>query len=245
MQGKLALVTGGSRGIGAATALALAQCGFRVCVNYHNSADQAEEVVRKALELGAPWAKAYRADIGDRVQARAMIEQIHQEQGPIAILVNNAGIIDDAPFTTMTDEQWDRVLAVNLTGVFVVTRAVIGDMKKARWGRIINVSSITGQKGGKAQANYAAAKGGLIAFSKTLAEELGGRNVTVNVVAPGFIDTDMMQTVGLVMIGEIAKRSPVGRIGRPEEVAALIAFLAGEEAGFTTGQVIGVNGGLY
>jgi 3-oxoacyl-[acyl-carrier protein] reductase len=244
LKGKTALITGGSRGIGRATALALAQLGANVAVNYQNAADAAEEVCTFAREFGSR-ARAYKADVSRDADAGPMIKSILDEFGRVDILVNNAGITRDKSFLKMTRLMWDEVLGVNLTGPFNVTRAVLPGMVEAGWGRIINVASIVGQTGSFGQANYAVTKGGLISFTMTLAREVARKGVTVNAVAPGYIETDMTKDVPAVTIETVKMMTPMGRLGKPEEVAAAIAFLASPRASYITGQVLAVNGGMY
>jgi 3-oxoacyl-(acyl-carrier-protein) reductase len=244
LKGKKALVTGGSRGIGRATALALAQAGADVSINYQRCADLAEAACADARELGV-CAHAYQCNISHEEDALAMIEQVNKDFGHIDILVNNAGITRDKSFVKMTHAMWDEVLGVNLTGVYNVTHAVLPGMIEAGWGRIVNVSSIVGQTGNFGQANYAVTKGGLIAFTMTLARELARKGITVNAVAPGFIETDMVKDMPDATMESVKAATPLGRLGRPEEVAAAIVFLAGPESSFITGQVIPVNGGMY
>ncbi len=244
LAGKVCLVTGGSRGIGRATALALAEAGADVAVNYQNSTEAAEAVCRQIKDRGLR-AQAYKADISREEEARAMAESVLHDFGPVSILVNNAGITRDRTFLKMTRMMWDEVLGVNLNGPFNVTHALLPAMIESGWGRIINVASIVGQTGNFGQANYAVTKGGLIAFTMTLARELARKGVTVNAVAPGFIETDMTKDVPAATIESVKTMTPMGRLGKPEEVAAAIVFLAGPQSSFITGQVIPVNGGMY
>jgi 3-oxoacyl-[acyl-carrier protein] reductase len=244
LRGKTALVTGGSRGIGRATALALAQLGANVAVNYQNSQEAADKVCTLGKEFGVDC-RAFKADVSRCDEADAMAEAVLHEFGRVDILVNNAGITRDKSFLKMTRTMWDEVLGVNLTGPFNTTRAVLPGMVEAGWGRVINITSIVGQTGSFGQANYAVTKGGLIAFTMTLAREVARKGVTVNAVAPGYIETDMTKDVPAVTIETVKMMTPMGRLGKAEEVAAAIGFLASPKASYITGQVIAVNGGMY
>ncbi len=244
LKGKVALVTGGSRGIGRATCLALAEEHCSVGVNYNANEAAAEEVVEQLKKLGVD-AQAFRADVSDRAQAKALIAAMMERFGRIDVLVNNAGITRDKSFLKMTPEQWSEVLLVNLNGPFNITSALLPQMVERQWGRIINITSIVAQMGNFGQANYAVAKGGLIAFTKTLAREVARRGVTVNAVAPGFIETDMTSDVPDEVLDVVCKLTPMARLGKPEEVARAVRFLAAPQASFITGQVININGGMY
>lgn len=244
LQGKIAMVTGGSRGIGRATALALAAEGADVAVNCQHSLEAAEEVCNVIRKMDVR-AVAYKADIAKEEEAHNMVERVQSELGPVSILVNNAGITRDKSFVKMTKMMWDEVLGVNLNGPFNVTHAVLPGMLNVGWGRVINVASIVGQTGNFGQANYAVTKGGLIAFTMTLAREVARKAVTVNAVAPGYIETDMTKDVPAPVIEQVKAMTPLGRLGKPEEVAAAITFLARPESSYITGQVLAVNGGMY
>lgn len=241
---KRALVTGGSRGIGRAVCLALAARGMRVAVNYAGNAAAAEEVVQACLQQGAPDAFAVQADVSDAEQVRALVAAVSERWGGVDVLVNNAGITRDGLMMRMSEQDFDAVLATNLKGAFACMQAVMRPMMKQRWGRIVNLSSVVGLRGNLGQANYAASKAGLIGMSKSAAKELASRGITVNCVAPGFIETDMTavlpESVRTALLGQI----PLARLGTAEEVAAAVAFLASPEAAYITGQVLCVDGGM-
>ncbi len=240
---RVALVTGGSRGIGRAIALGLAQNGHRVAVNYSTRPEAAESVVTEIRSNGGE-AIALGADVSDEAAVGRLISEVGERLGPVEVLVNNAGVTRDGLLARMSSDDWDRVIEVNLRSAFLCTKAVMWGMLKNRWGRIISIGSVSGLAGNPGQANYAASKAAVIGFTKSVAKEVGGRGITVNVVAPGFIETDMTAELGEVALEAAISATAVGRLGRPEDVAAAVAYLAGENAGFVTGQVIVVDGGL-
>lgn len=244
LQGKIALVTGGSRGIGRAIVLSLAEAGADVAFTYVHSLEKAEEVCHAAHELGVRC-KAYQSDVASFEQSEKVIKDVTADFGPIQILVNNAGITHDKSFLKMTKEMWDEVIHVNLDGLFNLTHAVVPGMVESGWGRIVNVSSVVGETGNFGQANYAASKGGAIAFTRTLARELARKNITVNAVAPGFIESDMTSRMPEASLAQVAAMTPVGRLGKPEEVADSVVFLVSPRSSFITGEVLDVNGGMY
>ncbi|MGF1516396.1 MAG: 3-oxoacyl-[acyl-carrier-protein] reductase [Nodosilinea sp.] len=242
LEGQVALVTGASRGIGRAIALELAAAGAKVVVNYARSGSAAEEVVAEVVKGGGS-AIAIQADVSQADQVDALISGTLEKFGRVDILVNNAGITRDTLLLRMKPEDWQAVIDLNLTGVFLCTRAVAKLMLKQRSGRIINIASVAGQMGNPGQANYSAAKAGVIGFTKTVAKELASRGVTANAVAPGFIATDM--TGDLSNTDEILKYIPLGRFGQPEDIAGMVRFLAADPAAaYITGQVFNVDGGM-
>ncbi len=240
---RTALVTGASRGIGRAIALALASDGHQVAVNFSSSPEPAAKVVAE-IEDGGGKAFAWGADVSDVEAVEAMFKETTEKLGPVEILVNNAGITADNLLLRMSPEDFDRVLAVNLRSAFLCTRLAVKSMLRARWGRIISIASVAGIAGNPGQANYAASKAGLIGFTKTVAKEVGSRGITANVVAPGFINTDMTGALSAEVKESAVATVSLGRFGEPEEVAAAVAFLASEQAGYITGQVLAVEGGL-
>ncbi len=243
MDGKTALVTGASRGIGRAIAVELAREGAKVAVNYQSSDAKAQAVVDEIGKLGGTAILA-KANLADKEAARAMVKEVAEEFGGLDILVNNAGITRDRSLRKMTDAQWEEVIGTNLNGCFYCTSAAIPIMLEREFGRIVNISSMNGQVGAFGQANYSASKGGIIAFTKTAALELAQANITVNTVSPGFTDTDMFAEVPEKVQDSIKKRIPMGRFGQPEEIAKAVSFLVAD-GDYITGQQINVNGGAY
>ncbi len=244
LEGRVALVTGAGRGIGRAIALALAQQGADLAINYaHN--DKAAEEVRDEIRRMGRRAELFKCNIADDNAVHAMGEAIRKVFPRVDVLVNNAGITRDKSFMKMTHVEWDEVLNVNLKGPVQMTHLFLPQMVENTWGRVINITSVIGQMGNFGQANYAAAKGGLDAFTKSVAREVARKGVTVNCVAPGFIRTDMTAAVPEKAMEHIKTITPMGRMGEAEEIAQVVAFLASPAASFVTGQEIGVNGGLY
>ncbi|HUJ23072.1 MAG TPA: 3-oxoacyl-[acyl-carrier-protein] reductase [Bryobacteraceae bacterium] len=243
MQNRNAFVTGGSRGIGRACALALAADGARVAIG----ARQLEKLEQVAAEIRASGREAFvvEMDLGSADSIRSAFAKVAKEFGRIDILVNNAAITRDGLALRMKQPDWDAVLATNLTGAFVATQQVLLAMMRERWGRVINITSVVAESGNAGQANYVASKAGLIGLTKTLAQEMASRGITVNAVAPGFIDTDMTRSLTQEWKDKLLAAIPLGRLGKPEDVAAAVRFLASEEAGYITGHVLNVNGGLY
>lgn len=239
--GGIAVVTGASRGIGRACALMLARDGFEVWANYRSREDEAKKLEAEITAAGGVC-KLIPFDVGDRAAAQAALAPL--ESKGAAVLVNNAGIAKDGLFMNMPGEDWDAVLHTNLGAFYNVTRPVLKGMAMARTGRIITISSVSGEHGNKGQANYAAAKAGLIGMSKSLAQEVASRNVTVNVVAPGFIDTPMTQKLSPAQREGLTSRIPLGRMGVSADVAAAVTYLAADEAGWVTGATMHVNGGM-
>jgi acetoacetyl-CoA reductase len=237
---RVALVTGGTRGIGAAISLALKGAGYRVAATYAGNDEAAE---RFKNESGIA---VYKWSVADYDACAAGVKRVEAEIGPIEILVNNAGITRDAPFHRMTREQWDEVIRTNLDGLFNMTHPVWPGMRERKFGRIVNISSVNGQKGQFGQVNYSAAKAGDLGFTKALAQEGAKFGITVNAICPGYIDTDMVRAVDPKIIAEkIVPQIPVGRLGTAEEIARCVLFLVSDEAGFVTGSTLSANGGMY
>jgi len=243
LQERVAIVTGASRGIGRAISLALGQRGSAVVVNYRDSVDAAVAVVEALSAMGAR-AEAIQADVSTEAGAKDLVAACVARYGTVDILVNNAGIARDQLSALMREDDWDAVLDTDLKSAFLCAKAVQRVMLRKRWGRIINIGSVVGLRGNAGQANYAAAKAGLVGLTKTLARELGPRGVTVNLVAPGYVETDMTASLGEKLVSEALANIPVGRLGQPDDVAAAVAFLASEEAAYITGQVLCVDGGM-
>jgi len=236
---RVALVTGGTRGIGRAIVERLTADGVKVAAGYSGNEAAAEALMR---ETGAMVIKG---NVGNFADCQHAVEAVTKELGPIDILVNNAGITRDGVFHRMNSEQWSEVIRVNMDSLFNMTRQVIEGMREREWGRVINISSINGQKGQIGQTNYSAAKAGMIGFTKALALENAKKGVTVNCIAPGYIDTEMVQAVPEKVLEGIIGQIPVGRLGRGDEIADMVAFLAGERAGYVTGTTLSLNGGQY
>ena len=240
LSGKVAIITGGARGIGREIALRLAEAGATVVVSDVADAEPAAEEIRKMGHQSL----AVTADVTSASDVAGMVEKVNVEYGRIDILVNNAGIARDQLLMRMSEEDWEAVLNVNLKSVFLCTRAVLRQMVKQRWGRIVSISSIVGIVGNPGQANYSSSKAGVIGFTKTIAREVGSRGITVNAIAPGFIVSKMTEQLSEEQKSEMLKRIPLGFLGTPRDVAEAVAFLSSEEARYITGQVLGVDGGL-
>lgn len=276
LEGKVAVVTGGSRGIGKAISLRLAEEGAHVAINFQNTKEHAENLSRIIDQIGTideldklsvlvdqidtkedakevsnvidsmgSHSYTYQANVNDFEQVKGMCTEIVKKFGKIDILVNNAGIVRDKSFIKMTPQMWNEVLSVNLDGTFYCTKAVIEGMLERKYGRIVNISSVIGRMGNRGQANYAASKAGIIALTQTLAKEFANKGITVNAVAPGFIETDMLKSVPKEILDKILSQIPLGRLGKPSEVAGAVAYLVSEYGDYITGQVIDINGGLY
>jgi 3-oxoacyl-[acyl-carrier protein] reductase len=244
IKGKVALVTGGSRGIGRAICLKLAEEGAKVAVNYSSSAGKAEEVVELIKSKGGE-AIAIGFDVADDEKAKEGVSTVLEQLGGLEILVNNAGIASDGLLLRTKSEDWQRTIDVNLSSCFYLSKAAAKPMMKARFGRIINLSSVIGEMGNAGQVAYAASKSGIFGLTKSIARELGSRAITVNAITPGFIETDMTAEMGEERIEAMLSQIPLGRLGNVDDIASLVAFLAQPNAGYITGQVIGVNGGMY
>ena len=243
LEGKIALVTGAAKGIGRAIALALAADGATVVVNYNGSKERAEQVVEEIKALGADG-MAYQCNVADTAATADMVKEVIKTYGKLDILVNNAGITRDNLIMKMSEEDFDAVIDANLKGCFNTIKAVSRQMLKQRAGRIINITSVSGILGNAGQANYAASKAGIIGLTKTMARELASRGITVNAVAPGFVDTDMTQVLPENVKEAATAQIPLGRFGKPEDIANMVDYLASEKASYITGQIISVDGGM-
>jgi acetoacetyl-CoA reductase len=239
MAGRVAVVTGGTRGIGAAIAVALKKAGYKVAVNYGGNDEAAKKFT---AETGIP---AYKFDVGNFADCQAGVKKIAAELGPVDVLVNNAGITRDGTMHRMTFEQWNEVIQTNLGSCFNMCRAVIDGMRDRSFGRIVNIGSINGQAGQYGQVNYAAAKSGIHGFTKALAQEGAAKGITVNAIAPGYIDTDMVRAVPANVLEKIVAKIPVGRLGKADEIARGVLFLVADDGGFITGSTLSINGGQH
>ncbi|HYW77632.1 MAG TPA: acetoacetyl-CoA reductase [Gammaproteobacteria bacterium] len=235
----VAIVTGGTRGIGAAISTALRDRGFRVAATYHGN-DEAANAFKSRTGVSV-----YKWDVGDYEQSQAGVERVTTDLGTVSVLVNNAGITRDGMLHKMDPEHWNEVLRTNLTSCFNMSRILVPSMRERGFGRIVSISSINGQKGQIGQTNYAAAKAGIIGFTKALALECAAKGITVNAIAPGYVRTEMLDSVSEDIISKIIAQIPVGRLGRPEEVAELVGFLTSPHSGFVTGATFAINGGQY
>lgn len=242
LTGKNAVVTGATRGIGLGIARVLASSGARVACIGTNEEKLNGSVASIVADGGV--ATAYVCNVADSSSVSEVSKKILQDFGKVDIVVNNAGITRDMLMRRITDEMWDDVINVNLRGTFLITRAFVESMRKSKWGRIINISSISGLIGNKGQANYSASKAGVIGFTRTVSKELGNRNITVNAICPGFVDTDMTRVLQPIYIQEITSRIPVGRMGTPEDIANAVLFFASPDSSYVTGQILTVDGGL-
>ena len=239
---KTAIITGGATGIGRAVSLAFARAGYAGAVLYKTSETAAQALVRE-IENGGGRAVAVSCDVRDSASVQNAVDTVREKLGKTDALVNNAGISEQLLFTDITDEKWADMLSVHLTGAFYMTRAVLPDMLHQKYGRIVNIASMWGETGGSCEVHYSAAKAGLIGMTKALAKELAPSGITVNAVSPGAVDTDMMRRMGADVCRAVAEETPTERLGTPEEIAAAVLFLAGENAGYITGQTLSVNGG--
>jgi 3-oxoacyl-[acyl-carrier protein] reductase len=243
VEGRVALVTGGGRGLGRAIAVRLAQEGAKVAISYRSNDAAAGETAELVRQAGA-GCETFKGDVSSSEDVEALMKGVGEAFGPVEILVNNAGTTRDNILLRMKDEEFEEVLATNLKGTYLCTRAVLRGMVRARWGRIVNISSVVGLVGNAGQANYAASKAGMIGLTKSVAREVAGRGITANAVAPGYVETELTGRLPENVKERILGQVPVGRFGEPEEIAEVVAFLAGERAAYVTGQTIAVDGGM-
>jgi 3-oxoacyl-[acyl-carrier protein] reductase len=243
MEGRVALVTGGGRGIGQAIAVRLAKEGAKLAISYRSNDAAAEDTAELMRRIGAEC-ETFRGDVASAGDVQALMKSVTEAFGPVGILVNNAGMRRDNLLLRMKDAEFDEVLATNLKGMYLCTRAVLRGMVRARWGRIVNVSSVVGLVGNAGQANYAASKAGMIGFTKSVAREVADRGITVNAVAPGYVETELTGGLPENIKEQILDQVPMRRFGEPEEIAEVVAFLAGDGAAYVTGQTITVDGGM-
>ena len=243
ISGRFALVTGASKGIGKASALKLGEQGVNVAVNYNSSQAEAEDTVERLTEMGVQ-AFIVKGDVSSLDEVSGMVDEVTERFGQIDILVNNAGIISDSLLIRMSDKAWDDVIATNLNGTFYCTRAVLRGMIRRRWGRIINIGSVVGIRGNIGQVNYSASKAGIIGFTKALAKEVASRNITVNTVTPGYINTDTVDVLPQATKDRIMTWIPQGHFGEVDDVAHMVAFIASEKARYMTGQIVSIDGGM-
>jgi 3-oxoacyl-[acyl-carrier protein] reductase len=243
VEGRVALVTGGGRGIGRAIAVRLAKGGMKVAVAYRTNDAAAEETADLVRDVGARG-ELFKGDVASPEDVEALVKGVGEAFGPVEILVNNAGMTRDNILLRMNNAEFDEVLRTNLKGTYLCTRAVLRRMVRARWGRIVNISSVVGLLGNAGQANYAASKAGIIGFTKSVAREVAGRGITVNAVAPGYVETELTGSLSENIKGQIMGQVPMGRFGKPQEIAEVVAFLAGDGAAYVTGQTISVDGGM-
>jgi 3-oxoacyl-[acyl-carrier protein] reductase len=243
LTGKVALITGGSRGIGASISRHLAQQGAAVAINYNKSAEQAEALRKEIIDAGGS-AIAVQGDVRLPEDTERLVEQTVEGLGRLDVLVNNAGFNRDTLLLRMSLEDWDEVMELNLRAVFLCTKAALRPMMRQRWGRIINIGSVSGLAGNAGQANYAAAKSGLVGFTRAVAREMGSRNLTANLIMPGLVITELTKDIRPEIVAGVKQRLLIDRMGKPEDVAALVVYLASEEASYMTGQVIAIDGGL-